>query len=874
MSHSPSRPGSGSPKPGSGSRHTSPSSRSPALPKLKVTLYDKACRRMGILPKFSRALRDARHDDVVYLGGLGLGDEQLAAALEDNEQLPILDIHQWHLCGNRLTDSSLVQLTRMLPSKVQLLDLSRNTFGAPAFTEMALPELQSLDLTGCSLTNDGITALGAALRHSKRLIRLELNRNQFHDASALGILIPDLLDLVRLGLSGNFISGAGATAVFEGMLQNCMSGGRLADVDISFNCLNDGAPSVCIEALSDLLRKSTALYHLDLSYNSLDFERCQMIADGLKDNHFLFGLHFVGNSATMDANGFLTPASQRVSMTPVSPKARRTSKEFQSGNIAAATEDRLLGAARYECPPCNEAKPWKPCSDADFLRDRDVLEQKTTCWACEGWRLVVLTWPGDALAEEPKAVWAFTSLDGFVTGLRLRKLEGGRFSASRMVPKDHELSVIFQVDSTLRVSPNMKSSKLCAPVDIALMACEELPELTPPPEQVLSCKERVASKTELTVDYVLSLDHAGIVGDEEVKTLSPSSPSLSGLRTVLLDGPEGPVAMPRVTEREFQAKKQRVRTKSLFSPFRLDSDELIEECLETDWALLKMDRVIRNEKERPTTKMVCKRFYGRIVVLYKYLSSFSVTGESPFGVSSLDCSDVLQRAGLVDADLKMADVDRLVIASRFTSKELQSRLLVRNDKTLVRYQFLEFLLRIAELKFVQTGKTKYIAEAFEWLMDAFEVVFRERMDAMSAFFAALHTDEADDVCKEQLEMLQAIYQRFSGLLALPGQKPFMSLKEFEQLLDRAQLFTGSFQQRKATIAFRMGLQTQPDEYFACRFQEMSLLEFLHALGAVAFLGSDFSANEMPRLLQGIFAKLRNLLEAMRAVEQKGKQKKV
>jgi len=270
---------------------------------------------------------------------------------------------------------------------------------------------------------------------------------------------------------------------------------------------------------------------------------------------------------------------------------------------------------------------------------------------------------------------------------------------------------------------------------------------------------------------------------------------------------------------------------------------------------LKLDRVIRNEHDRPATKTVCQKFYARIVALYKHLSCFGVTGESPFGVSPLDCSDVLQQAGLIDNDFRLADIDRLFIASKFTSKELQSRLEVRNDKTIVRYQFLELLLRIAELKFVQTGKAQCINEAFELLIVALEGTFREQMDAMSSFFVALHTEKMDDAYKDQLQMLQAVYKRFSGLLTLPGKKPWMSLKEFEKLLDSAQLYSESFQPRKAPIAFRMGLQTQADEYFASRFQEMSFVEFLHALGAVVFLGADFCADSMPSLIQSLFAKI-------------------
>merc|ERR1712178_546265 len=49
-----------------------------------------------------------------------------------------------------------------------------------------------------------------------------------------------------------------------------------------------------------------------------------------------------------------------------------------------------------------------------------------------------------------------------------------------------------------------------------------------------------------------------------------------------------------------------------------------------------------------------------------------------------------------------------------------------------------------------------------------------------------------------------------------------------------------------------GMMTQVDEVQSSRFQEMSFMEFQHAIGAVVFLREGFVASRMPDLLEEFF----------------------
>ena len=47
------------------------------------------------------------------------------------------------------------------------------------------------------------------------------------------------------------------------------------------------------------------LAHLDISYNALTYQDCQIIGEYLKSNQSLLGIHTLGNSCSIDSKGFI-----------------------------------------------------------------------------------------------------------------------------------------------------------------------------------------------------------------------------------------------------------------------------------------------------------------------------------------------------------------------------------------------------------------------------------------------------------------------------------------------------------------------------------------------------------------------------------------
>ncbi|CAJ1381049.1 unnamed protein product, partial [Effrenium voratum] len=255
------------------------------------------------------------------------------------------------------------------------------------------------------------------------------------------------------------------------------------------------------------------------------------------------------NSATMDADGFLTPMA--------------TERSHHDAGV-------LFG----DLQPGPEALLGFNSED---LSGRDVLEMKSACWACEGWQRQEISWTYQD-EDRPKAVWAYTSLDAFRRPLRLHPDPGQqRFLAARMVPPGYRLKVIFQVDSTLQLLPGERERM--SP-EVMLRICQELPELSPDAEQI--ARTDASPRSGRTV-FIASLPEVSVLARTE------SSPSSKNARGVVSDGPEGSVLLPRVTETEF--KSQVKRSPPFWQGFKRETFAMHREALRVDWLRCRLGHV-------------------------------------------------------------------------------------------------------------------------------------------------------------------------------------------------------------------------------------------------------------------------------------------
>lgn len=82
--------------------------------------------------------------------------------------------------------------------------------------------------------------------------------------------------------------------------------------------------------------------------------------------------------------------------------------------------------------------------------------------------------------------------------------------------------------------------------------------------------------------------------------------------------------------------------------------------------------------------------------------------------------------------------------------------------------------------------------------------------------------------------IKKIYAKFSGRFALPGAQKYMSSEEFYDLIDRLGVVSDDFGQREISPIFNCSMMTQKDELDSDRHINMTLIEFIEALGRLAF----------------------------------------
>jgi hypothetical protein len=241
-----------------------------------------------------------------------------------------------------------------------------------------------------------------------------------------------------------------------------------------------------------------------------------------------------------------------------------------------------------------------------------------------------------------------------------------------MVPPGQELLVAFQVDNAIKLRDDCEIENLEHDVSIDLCICKELQKPDPP-----------------TV-HISQACRASVVRSKVAAACS----DLAGMRVVLLDGPDGPVQMPRITENEYRAKLSQVRHCSVLAAFRRDTDKIVRKAFELDFSMMKKGRLIPDFEDATVGKLL-ESSYKDIIAIYRQLSALS--GTSEFGVTSLNVGNFAAEVGLVDGNTtKLADIDRFFIASNVMSSDHRKEMIVRNDKELVRFQFLEVLVRIAD----------------------------------------------------------------------------------------------------------------------------------------------------------------------------------
>mmetsp|Transcript_101952 Transcript_101952/g.186148 ORF Transcript_101952/g.186148 Transcript_101952/m.186148 type:complete len:1297 (-) Transcript_101952:61-3951(-) len=427
----------------------------------------------------------------------GLNDDYIEALLsahndEESEQIRLRGMKHLNLSENQLTERGIaILMDNGTPDALMSLNLSYNLLrerGGLAIVELLARcrHLIELNLEGNLIGDFAVEELCNVLDHQcpqlegLGLARCNIGAN-LRGGTAIGGYLSLAHQLSKLDLHWNSLHGEGARALLKGVYANGVeSNGKLRGLNLAWNRLGSGSQpdstkkreaGKVAKVLSSVFQDGQTLFHLDLSYNGIDAEDCAVLAGGLLKNHTLFGIHLIGNEATLDDFGFVVPMSRKQNASkdtkeslsvgagkrglgagsPVSLKEGELHQISMNAFTSRVQKRRLQdGSPQHHNPSIAsfpDGRPLTSLSDEDVFAERkwirehqrvkSMLESTDSeavqrnaqcCWICENWVEHKVTYtPGVSGTEttpgEVHSVYALYSIDGFARPTYLSKQE-------------------------------------------------------------------------------------------------------------------------------------------------------------------------------------------------------------------------------------------------------------------------------------------------------------------------------------------------------------------------------------------------------------------------------------------------------------------
>lgn len=777
------------------------------------------CRRVRLHPATTGIVR-AQGEEKLQLEYGFLTDER-AEAMNGTLKASSADIREARFRANGLSDFGAGQLLEALPSELESVDLSQNdldhgTGWCRSFRR--LNKLRSLTLSDCQITDNTCLELLNDLVRCRSLTRIDISCNAISVGAAFQPLLKRFNYLEELDLHWNHFTGEGAVALIQGIMDNEKSGGRLRYVNLSWNPLGkSGAEETC-QMLVKYFRETTVLRHLDISRCDLSLACCRHLAEGLKENRSIVGFHVSGNEATVDAQGFLIPRQ------PLQHSSRPDDEELQGVSKASLAME----------------------------------EEDCNCWVCNRWRETRLSYMPGISGPDVSDVWVFTSIDGFTTPLKLQRI--GEEFVTYVMAAPGPLCCVFQAGTSLLCSRTAPEVELR--------------------EMVAAMKGGLGVYSSTSISPVLGKDgpalrlrRARLPGEEDDETTSPAADSapldvdVDTFSTIMVvarpaDEPVCTAYIPRLPGELTSSTGPRQAwniESSLFAPHfePLTSKQFCERCLDADWHLSKIWRLVPDEVERAGIRDLLRSKYAEMKVLYSSLCSVDwsvLHGKEPrrlaFGIGPFEFTHMLVQHNLIGQDLSLKEADALFIASALPPKDTKKMLeeFCTEGRIVQRHGFFELLVRLAigfargnESRGTSKGQTDQVRRALYYLMTKHLLYpyapMKNNFRCLQWRETVLHSEQVEGIyCKHMKAVIDPLFSAFAS------PKKRLSTEDWFRMLDCMEVMPCTPSAENAQMnawdrawAWQSASITQMDELTSTRSLEMSFVEFLEALARVVGL---------------------------------------
>ncbi|KAL4450444.1 hypothetical protein ABPG74_019342, partial [Tetrahymena malaccensis] len=273
---------------------------------------------------------------------------------------------------------------------------------------------------------------------------------------------------------------------------------------------------------------------------------------------------------------------------------------------------------------------------------------------------------------------------------------------------------------------------------------------------------------------------------------------------------------------------------SLFKDFRMEDESLMKKCFEFDWECSKINQLIRDENDLQLVKEELRGIYVYIKNAYKYLAAIGTIIDVPC-IQMNTFTDFINKTNIIDnLNLKLSDVDLKFVVTKTSTKIKRNP---RNpEKGLIRYQFMEIIVRLAEDKYIRHKITNKYSQALLLLLNEGYLNALKRYQTSQSWRQSNLWNERCDFCfKYYNPIIKNVFNKYSDPLKKRQFMAFkyMTMEEFRSMCNDADLIGNRFTERDVNAIFNLSMMTQIDEIKYDRHYQMGMTELLEALSRLA-----------------------------------------
>jgi hypothetical protein len=262
---------------------------------------------------------------------------------------------------------------------------------------------------------------------------------------------------------------------------------------------------------------------------------------------------------------------------------------------------------------------------------------------------------------------------------------------------------------------------------------------------------------------------------------------------------------------------------SVFRSWMPDSQAVLDKCLAHDFKYWKCSKFIKSSEEEEKVEEVIRSNFVYLKKVYHYLQCKS---NYP-GIGSLDFAGWASDIKIPDEKLPVSAVDRAFIAAKNVAEKIQGN--TSSENYLARYQYLEAIVRLANMKFLETKLEKSYSEAVQRLITE-HIIMRDYTEEWHEFrVQKLWKEAPNDLLEANLPGLKKVYESY-----LTSRSRVMAMADMVTLyLRQTELLSA---EKDVVYCCGMSKMTYANETYHAdsHYLVFKLSEFLESIGRVAF----------------------------------------